>query len=42
MSQLGRFAPGIAYGGRKYNSTPTPTPYLNLLMVRIIFGMNQA
>ena len=28
MPQLGRFAPGLAFGGRKYNSTPTPTPTL--------------
>jgi Concanavalin A-like lectin/glucanases superfamily len=26
MPQVGRFAPGLAFGGRKYNSTPTPTP----------------
>jgi len=28
MPQLGRFAPGLAFGGRMYNSTPTPTPTL--------------
>ena len=26
MPQVGRFAPGLQFGGRKYNSTPTPTP----------------
>jgi trimeric autotransporter adhesin len=31
MPQVGRFAPGLAFGGRKYNSTPTPAPIIQLV-----------